>query len=311
MTAYNYTKNLVAIDKLEKEIQLSAITIALDYIQTYELSLSIVFKASLSNDEITILDAIVTAHDGIHLVENEHPTTVDKRPIVSASPRPLGTYTFFSSAGDKQTDMLEVSHGDRIKFWHTSGDGSGEHTPIYFKINTISNKTYLHGGLIQWKGAKFDEIEVEVVSASSADAITSGTNTFYEVVSGMLIMAAGTGTKVIDWSKVVLVEMVEDEYGVIPTAFWDATFNNSTKAFENITFNSQGKGVYNIFAQETELNCFIPKFIMLGDGLYELGSQDVSRLGQNMYIKIMPETITDDHDWGFTALINMYRERTF
>lgn len=311
LTTYTYTKKLVTIDRLEVEIQASAITIALDHIHTYSTDLMIIFKAELSNDEQTILAAIVTAHTGEPLPENAIPSTTDNRPIVSASPRPLGTYTFFSSAGDDKTDLMRVSHGDKIKFWHTSGDGSGDHPAIYFDINTIANRTYLHSGVIQWKGCKFDEIECEVVSKSSEDAITTGTNTFYEVVSGVLVMAAGTGTKLVDWSKVFLVEMVEDEYGRLPTGFWDATFNTTTKVFENITFNSQGHGLYNIFAEETELNCFIPKFIMLGDGLYELGSHDVSRLGQNMMIKIIPTTIIDDHDWGFTAVINMYRERTF
>lgn len=58
---YNFTKTISA-GQLQNEIQASAITIAIDNIQTVGDDVTITFKASLSVGEESILDALVSAH---------------------------------------------------------------------------------------------------------------------------------------------------------------------------------------------------------------------------------------------------------
>ncbi len=62
MAEYNYTQADVNTSQLASEIQESAITIALDYINTSGDDIAIFFKATLSAGEETTLDGLVSAH---------------------------------------------------------------------------------------------------------------------------------------------------------------------------------------------------------------------------------------------------------
>lgn len=64
---YNYTKTPVAVDRLEQEIQSSAIVIALRHITTLGSALTITMADTLSGGDETILNGIVTAHTGVLL----------------------------------------------------------------------------------------------------------------------------------------------------------------------------------------------------------------------------------------------------
>jgi hypothetical protein len=59
---YTYEKS-VKLDLLKREIENSSITIALDYINQNGLDIEIVFKASLSQSEITTLNQLVQDHN--------------------------------------------------------------------------------------------------------------------------------------------------------------------------------------------------------------------------------------------------------
>ena len=61
-----------ATDKLESEIQTSAIVTALDYINTSGDDCDIWFKDALSAGDETILDGLVAAHDGVPLVSPDN-----------------------------------------------------------------------------------------------------------------------------------------------------------------------------------------------------------------------------------------------
>jgi hypothetical protein len=64
MEKYSFTKTPVDIDRLENEIQLSEITVALDHASTLGSALDVYFKAALSAGEQDVLAALVTAHTG-------------------------------------------------------------------------------------------------------------------------------------------------------------------------------------------------------------------------------------------------------
>lgn len=70
MSQYDYTKTPCSIDRLTLEIQQSAIITALDHISLLGDSVSIFFKAALSSGDESVLNTIISAHDGTPLPEN-------------------------------------------------------------------------------------------------------------------------------------------------------------------------------------------------------------------------------------------------
>lgn len=84
MTTYSYTKTPIAIDRLTKEINTSAIITALDHMNLFGAALDIIFKADLSDGDKTILDGLVAAHDGTPLPSNAStPVEVVNTPVVT------------------------------------------------------------------------------------------------------------------------------------------------------------------------------------------------------------------------------------
>jgi len=76
MLSFVYTKTPVEGTRLSQEISSSAITIAVDHVTTVADQLTIVFKADLSDAEVTILDAIVAAHTGAPLAQSTQAVSV-------------------------------------------------------------------------------------------------------------------------------------------------------------------------------------------------------------------------------------------
>lgn len=101
----------VELGQLQNEIGASAIITAIDYCQAEGDVLDIWFKAALSAGDETILNGVVSAHDGIvihepALVHLDSPsTTEDGVPIVLATAKPENHYTCFQGAGDSPTHI--------------------------------------------------------------------------------------------------------------------------------------------------------------------------------------------------------------
>jgi len=68
---YDYTMAAIAIDSLTQQIQQSTIVTALDYITALGTQVSIFFKAALSTADKATLDAVVAAHNGVPLPQNQ------------------------------------------------------------------------------------------------------------------------------------------------------------------------------------------------------------------------------------------------
>ena len=84
MTQYDYAKTPIAIDRLTKEIQQSDIVTSLDHMNLFGAALNIFFKSDLSDADKTILDGIVTAHDGTPLPSNTlQPVSIQNIPVVT------------------------------------------------------------------------------------------------------------------------------------------------------------------------------------------------------------------------------------
>lgn len=238
------------------------------------------------------------------------PKSVDGKPMMTTSPRPIGTYTYFSSQGDDSSDQSTIASGNKLKFKHLVGDAVD--VIQYFDVNSIINETHINKATVQWCGALNDIIEGMVVPQVTEVIDLTGGN--FTVISGIVVATpAGYGNKNLDLNNAKLVEMVPNEFGVTPSGYWDATYNTTTKAFENITFNPTGYGQFNIFASELKLFRFIPCFCMLDKGTYEIPSEDTSRVGHNMRIKVTYRTdVVDeaDHNWSANVALRLYRKKT-
>ena len=254
-------------------------------------------------DQVDVANSFATVPLSVALAS---PKALDNKPFVSTTARPIGTYTYLSSFGDNVANQSAVAGGSEVAFSHAIGDPTT--SAKYFDINAITNETHIHTAVIQWVGSALDVINCQFVP--QVTSYTGGSNTMFAVSGGVIVMAPGNGNITVDLASAKFVEMTVNEYGIMPAGYWDATYNASTHLFESPTFNPYGTGRYNLFAVEVPLFAFIPAFTVLGSGLYEIKSNDESRLGHNMRIKLTANTMGADHAWMFTCAVYLYRKRT-
>ena len=138
MSQYNYTKT-IDIDRLTLEINQSTITIALDYISALSTSVSIFFKADLSDSEKNILDLIVANHIPTPLpsrdvVVPDVAQDTEKAQIFRPKYGPSG-WTFQERCFDFETSSLYLSNFDENK--NTLNDCI---VRLYNSSNTLLNK---------------------------------------------------------------------------------------------------------------------------------------------------------------------------
>jgi len=305
---YNYTKTPVAMDKLEAEIRASAIVTALRYATLLGTdALTVTMANTLSGGDETILNGIVTAHDGVSLAVDE-PVNLDGRKIMHATPRKRGTFTCFTGAGDSQDDQSKIggSNGTLMALHHEVAQSISQ--SIYIDLNTIANDSHAHAGWMMWKDALNDL--VTLVTVPKLTTYEAGSNTYYNLYGGYLVIpAAGNGT--ITPLVMKLVEVPLNEYGNRSGAgYWNATYNTTTKAFESITAAGAGDGRFNMFTVEVSLDRFINRVPLLGSGHMLLDTYDASQIGHNMRMKITLETSGTDHEWWWCGGLKPYRKRT-
>jgi len=144
-TVYTYSvqndfpNQTVNLNTLQYEIQQSIITHAVNYINREGDDCNIYFKEALDPiDATATLPAIVAAHQGNDIIEQDTPRTPDGVPIVRSDSRPLNTETYFTMCGDS------TGIGDgQILMWDFSNDDDlydGPEVPNGFKAKHISIK---------------------------------------------------------------------------------------------------------------------------------------------------------------------------
>lgn len=166
--ATDFPNQKVNIGKLEVEIQDSDIVTALDYINSSTTECDVWFKAELSTlDSTATLPAIIAAHDGERLPEEEAPTMADGRPIVRADTRPIGTSTFFTMTGDN----VGIGDGKEMR-WDFSDSTcdiyTGVEVPDGYKakqlLMTFNCPVYLKDGTMYFFDAPFGQyISMDIV----------------------------------------------------------------------------------------------------------------------------------------------------
>lgn len=180
---------------------------------------------------------------------------------------------------------------------------------LYLDYNTINNITYIRQGDLQWKTCDHDKVSFNLVP--KVTAYTSGTNTNYNLYGGYLIIpAAGDGTIQVAANDIVLVQNTPNEFGQMPAGYWDADWNTTTKQFDNITANGSGTGEFNMFGLEVVLFRFMYERLLLGTGRKDCMTDDSSRMGHGIRMRIDLETCNADHAWELAAALMLYRTKT-
>lgn len=143
---YDFTKENCNLDQLTKEVQSSSITVALDYITKVGSTLSVFFKASLSEGEQTTLGTVVAAHTPVPVENDVTSVIVQEQPPFSAPSyrtKRKGATEFLSMA--PSTEQI-------IDF-------------------LITEERYVHGGIIVFDGTEVgDTVTGEVVDIGNSGA---------------------------------------------------------------------------------------------------------------------------------------------
>ena len=110
MTTYNYTITTLAVDNLDQTIRSSAIITSLNHISALGSSVDIVFNADLSTDDKVLLDAIVAAHTGVPLLQNQiQPVAVTALP----EPQPFAVPAYRTKR-NATTDLFSCEPGASV-----------------------------------------------------------------------------------------------------------------------------------------------------------------------------------------------------
>lgn len=242
----------------------------------------------------------------------KHP---DGRLIVHQTPRPRGTFTYYTNAGDRQDSPTYIGGNtaleNRLNFYMPeSCSGDDDFCVRYLDLNTIENPTYIYEGLAQWKDCYNDFLCFEVVS-KVCDFVSGASGTYFNALEdGTVIPANGDGT--INITNPILVEMVPNEYGDFPPGLWDADYD-SVSGFYNIRPNLSYSGQFNMFIEEKLFSRFGNQLCFLGNGSCAFPSNDQSQIGHNMRFKITAKTnITQygPHEWWANINVTMFRNKT-
>jgi hypothetical protein len=230
----------------------------------------------------------------------------DGRASVYPTSRPLGTVTTFTSYGDNDT---LIGKGEEAKYYHKIGESTL--VTKYLDFHSINNQTWIHDAIVSYKDCLFDEVFVSVVTKAQEYDNSSNTNFYYDTNTKLIFPSAGNGNVSLANKVLTPVQFVKNQSGQKPMCFWDCTYNNTTKLFENLIPKPNGDGNFNLFGIEVPLQSFV-RWDLAGTGIIKLGTSDVDRIGHNMRLRFDFETSgdTDDHDWWISILIHLFRERT-
>lgn len=231
--------------------------------------------------------------------------------IIHSTPRPFNTTTYITGSGDDITNVDNV--GDGVIFLADHKIGQPTLTSFYSDLNIINNETWLREGYVSWINAVGDTISLEIIPIVTPTVVSTNTN--FNLYGGYLIVpATGNGTINVTSDLTLptggLVYMPDDENGITPMAFWNATWNESTKKFDTVTPAPLGNGRYNLFAAEVILNRFVNKIVLTGTASQKFSSKDATQLGHGMRFKCVTNTTLPDHNWTTSFNLTFFRRKT-
>ncbi len=332
----DFLNNDVDVSKLDKEIRDSSISVSLAFIASNTSECDCWFRGELPSKDHTTLSGLVDTHDGVPdgiediqyvtIRESETHLNVDIADELRdrsgklrfhQTSRKTGTVILWTGEGDDPSDPYCVGGGEPFSFNYTKGQPD----PLvkYIDFNMLENETWLHEGYVTWSNCYLDTLDLMMVTRATSFTVSSGTN--YSLYGGYLIVPTTPGTGTINITSDIteatggLVYTPKNDMGVRPTAFWDATWDVTTKKYVDIVPNLTGTGHYNLFAAEITIAHFVRKMPLLNSGFIALNSSDTDQLGSGMRLKMVADTNTTisgvgDHDWSIACTMCLHRART-
>jgi hypothetical protein len=279
--------------RLAKEIQDSAITIALDKVYTIEgatdTTVYVEFKADLPAAGKTILDGdttdpcggLIGAHsgeplpspvtsDGIPLVHLNAPDVEGGTPVVAANTWPIEQSVMWCGAGDDVTNGTVGGGTDFKASQTTTGDLVVE--------SQFIGIVRLGGGQVCWRNCEFGDYGEFLVYAPATSNIVentgSGAYAKLEVMTGVNMMVApGTpGSDGPNWD-INLTEKLNANVDFtkavpVPAKGGDGFFTY-VKETDTLTY-TPGTGNHNLFDVDINLSMFIRRLWLIGGGQMDL-----------------------------------------
>lgn len=192
MSQYQYTKS-ANLETLESEIRESAIVTAIDTLTSFGATITIVFKAALSNEDKTLLDSIVEQHVNIPTPITEFKVKIDQpkdndEAIITRPKAAKAGWTYFLNPVEFTTSKLDSVHSKKH-------DG-----------NNRSNATY----------KIYDANDVEITAVENESNAVKTVVDYepthdYEIIGGQLQQHTKPATNIRLW--VVGVPDVPENYG--------------------------------------------------------------------------------------------------
>jgi hypothetical protein len=209
-TIYTYTKSPVDAERLELEVASSAITVALARVTIDAgTDVSIVFKAELSSEEVTILNNIVSAHTGdpMHidnLVKLDTPMNDEGKPIFVRSmtetdwhysPHALDYYTStYKSLYNRTEDGGTIA----------AGTDCGDAVMRFFDAD---DNEIMHGGYEEAD----EEYQARLTASCTKTVIDFEKTTPYDIIGCMLYVESTPDATAYMW--VTVAPDIPKEYG--------------------------------------------------------------------------------------------------
>jgi len=204
---------------LTEQIQQSSVIVALDYIETYDDTCDIWFKAPLSAGDVTVLDGIVATHSGepspnpAQLVQLDGPLEADKKPVIVVSPATTGMLTFLTGRGDS-----EAGPGTGTPLRIDFADAADQNLEFSF-----SEPVEVNDGQVWWSPLSAwgpdDEFDVGMRMPATPATSTPGTGNVNAVNLGpgmdIYVPAAGDGSHAVDLAEAVPVRAANKD------GYWD------------------------------------------------------------------------------------------
>jgi hypothetical protein len=304
-------------DRLEEDIQSSAITIALDSVTTVGDTVTIEFKADLSAGEETILHGdttgpaggLVGAHsgeplpdplseNGVPKVHIDAPEEVDGKLLVTPTPSPgKGWKTWYASSGDHASNGR--GQGDVLNLSLTSGGGSSS-VDISF-----NEPVWMHDGQVTWDPSIFDHndfFSVSLVIPATTLSSTPGVgncNLFVVTGGHIIIPAAGNGSHTVDLATAV----------PVPTTSGTGYFDVDTMTGEVTFSTTPGSAGYNLFDFTIE-TFFIPKVMTANPrGVFNVDAYQSEWVSERWAIRLAG-TKSSANDGVLSGWVMVYRRNT-
>ena len=263
-TQYTYSistafpNHRVNSDDLYREIAASAILTAQQHIDTHDDDCDIWFKDVLSNEDESVLDVVVNAHQGTPTPAEVQPVSIDGVPTMNdgslfVAPCMFfdGLYLYITGAGDG------TNRGDGQQFMASSEAGGD--TTVEWGFNDI---VFMAGGTAQFMGGEFGDWASLEIYAPATVITPNGSHTGNcNVAGGVIAPAAGNGDYDVDLLNAVPVpaQQMDKSYN----GFWD--LSDAVVGKGTITVGTPGQAHWHLVPAAITLIRYGNRLPIMGD----------------------------------------------